>query len=90
MNSAIWQAVSGDRDQIYPHYRIVAECVKRNFSHILKVELYTREHNGKKVEFYKRLGFVDEGRQERKIYVESGKFRPPLHMAWFNPNFVSW
>ena len=64
--------------------------VKRNFSHILRVELFTREHNRKNVEFYKRLGFVNEGRQERKIFLEDDRFHTPLHMAWFNPNFGSW
>ena len=66
------------------------ERVKRNFSHILRVELFTREHNKKNVEFYRRLGFVNEGRQERKIFLKDDKFHTPLHMAWFNPNFGSW
>ena len=61
--------------------------VKRNFSHILRVELFTREQNTRNVDFYKRLGFVNEGRQHRKIYLEADRFHTPLHMVWFNPNF---
>ncbi len=61
--------------------------VRMEYPHIMRVELFTREHNLKNVAFYKKLGFVNEGRQDRKIYVSEQAYHTPLHMAWFNPNF---
>lgn len=63
------------------------KIVETEFSHILRVELYTREHNEKNVKFYESLGFVNEGRQDRKILLSKNKFHTPIHMAWFNPNY---
>lgn len=63
------------------------EQVERNYSHILRVELYVREHNERNLGFYERLGFRNEGRQENKIYLGDGQFHTPLHMAWINPNY---
>jgi ribosomal protein S18 acetylase RimI-like enzyme len=62
------------------------ETVKADYPHILRVELFTREHNEKNVQFYEKLGFINEGRQDRKIFVSQGHFHTPIHMAWFNPN----
>lgn len=61
--------------------------VRMEYPHILRVELYVREHNVRNVAFYSSLGFINEGRQENKIYMGEGKFETPLHMAWFNPNY---
>lgn len=61
--------------------------VETNLGHILRVELYTREHNKRNVKFYESLGFKNEGRQENKIYISNTVFETPLHMAWFNPNY---
>jgi putative acetyltransferase len=63
------------------------EVVKTEFPKILRVELFTREHNNRNVQFYKSLGFVDEGRQERKIFLAENNFHTPIHMAWFNPSY---
>ncbi len=63
------------------------DIVKSDYPTILRVELFTREHNVKNVKFYESLGFVNEGRQERKIFVSENSFHTPLHMAWFNPNY---
>lgn len=54
---------------------------------IARVELYTRETNVRNVQFYQRLGFVNEGPQRHKICMPNGELQTPLHMAWFNPNF---
>jgi len=61
--------------------------VKHYYPHILRVELFVREHNTKNVSFYKKLGFIDEGRQESKIICSDLTLQTPLHMVWFNPNF---
>ena len=59
------------------------EIVKEEFTHIKRIELYTREHNSRNVMFYESLGFVNEGRQKDKIYVSPSEFETPIHMAWF-------
>ncbi len=63
------------------------ETVKTDLNHILRIELYTREHNERNVKFYESLGFINEGRQESKIYMSDSVFETPVHMAWFNPNY---
>lgn len=62
--------------------------VKAEYHHILRIELFVREHNERNVSFYESLGFINEGRQENKILNSRSKLETPLHMAWFNPNFV--
>ncbi len=64
------------------------KTVKVDFRHILRIELYVREHNERNVNFYKSLGFINEGRQKNKIFNSNSKFETPLHMAWFNPNYI--
>lgn len=61
--------------------------VETDFPSILRLELFTREHNEINVKFYESLGFINEGRQKQKIFVSKGNFHTPLHMAWFNPKF---
>jgi ribosomal protein S18 acetylase RimI-like enzyme len=63
--------------------------VQQRFRHILRVELYVRETNVRNVQFYESLGFVNEGRQDRKIFAGQGQFETPQHMAWFNPQYDS-
>lgn len=63
------------------------DIVKTELSHILRIELYTREYNERNVKFYRSLGFINEGRQKDKIFVSNSEFETPLHMAWFNPNY---
>ncbi|MEM7484005.1 MAG: GNAT family N-acetyltransferase [Bacteroidota bacterium] len=69
-------------------FQTFLEIVKTEFHHILRVELYTREHNKRNVAFYKSLGFINEGRQQHKIFNSKSKLETPLHMAWFNPNYL--
>ena len=61
--------------------------VEEHFPHILRVELYTREHNQKNVDFYTSLGFQNEGRQKNKIRLQGNRFHTPIHMVWFNPKY---
>ena len=58
-------------------------------THILRVELYVREHNTRNVQFYERLGFVREGRHPDKILNADGSTETPLFMGWRNPNFAA-
>jgi len=62
--------------------------VKKEYLHILRIELYVREHNHRNVKFYESLGFQNEGRQAHKIFKAADTFETPLHMAWFNPNYT--
>lgn len=61
--------------------------VREKYPHILRIELYVREHNTRNVAFYRSLGFVNEGRQEHKIFKSGAEPETPLHMAWFNPGY---
>ena len=61
--------------------------VMDEFTHIKRIELYTREQSKKNIKFYKSLGFLNEGCQKDKIYISNSKFETPVHMAWFNPNY---
>jgi putative acetyltransferase len=61
--------------------------IETDFPNILRLELFTREHNERNVKFYESLGFMNEGRQERKIYLSKNNFHTPIHMAWFNANY---
>lgn len=62
--------------------------VKVDCRYILRIELYVREQKDQTVSFYKSLGFINEGRQKNKIFSSKSKFETPLHMAWFNPNYM--
>ncbi|TAE26013.1 MAG: GNAT family N-acetyltransferase [Cytophagales bacterium] len=61
--------------------------VERDFTHILRVELFVRETNTRAVAFYERLGFRQQGRHENKILNAEGGLETPLEFAWFNPAF---
>lgn len=60
--------------------------VQAEYQHILRVELYVREHVVRNVQFYEGLGFQNEGRQAHKIFTTTG-LQTPQHMVWFNPSF---
>lgn len=54
---------------------------------ILRVELVAKESNERAIRFYEQLGFVKEGRFERRIASDRGGFEADIPMAWFNPAF---
>lgn len=54
---------------------------------ILRVELIARESNQKAIQFYQKLGFVAEGRFEKRISASNNSFEADIPMAWFNTNF---
>ncbi|MGB4775995.1 MAG: N-acetyltransferase [Daejeonella sp.] len=61
--------------------------VEENRSDILRVELIARESNKKAIEFYQNLGFIIEGRLEKRINNKTKAFEADIPMAWFNNNF---
>lgn len=61
--------------------------VKNNMSDILRVDLVVRESNHRARELYKRKGFVEEGKFDRKIRAKNGKLEADIPMVWFNLNF---
>jgi len=65
------------------------EIVKKEYRHILRIELYVREANKPIVTFYQALGFINEGRQKNKILNAKSELETPLHMAWFNPKYMN-
>ncbi|MBD0258085.1 MAG: GNAT family N-acetyltransferase [Cytophagales bacterium] len=69
---------------IFEHF--LAE-VAGKMPHILRVELFVRENNMAATRFYKKLGFVEEGRHWNKIKNKDGSLETPLEMTWFNPRY---
>ena len=56
--------------------------VKEDRPDILRVELIARESNRKAIEFYKKLGFLIEGRFASRIQSVGGGFEDDIPMAW--------
>ncbi|GAA4276879.1 GNAT family N-acetyltransferase [Aquimarina mytili] len=63
------------------------ETIESEYPHILRVELFVRENNKNTIQFYSRLGFINEGRQHQKIKNLDHSLETPIHMAWFNSNY---
>lgn len=53
---------------------------------VLRVELIVRESNVGAVKLYESLGFVKEGRFEKRIRT-GDKLEADIPMAWFNPKY---
>lgn len=62
--------------------------ITKNRPDILRVELATQESNAKALKLYKGVGFVTEGRFEKRIRMHNHEFDADIAMAWFNKNFV--
>jgi len=39
------------------------------------------------LKFYEMLGFIKEGRFEKRIASDGGGFEADIPMAWFNPGY---
>ncbi len=63
------------------------ETIKADYSHILRVELFVKENNTNANQFYKKLGFIEEGKHQQRIKNLDHSLETPIHMAWFNPNY---
>lgn len=61
--------------------------VRSNHPEILRVELVTTESNCAARNLYKSLGFVEEGRFEKKVRRADGGLEADIPMAWFNPDY---
>ena len=61
--------------------------VENERSDILRVELFAQESNEKAIGFYKKIGFVQEGRFEKRIKTANNSFEADIPMVWFNKNF---
>lgn len=61
--------------------------VEETRADILRVELAAQESNEKAIRFYKKLGFIPEGRFEKRIKLNDDSFEADIPMVWFNKNF---
>ncbi|WP_082995004.1 MULTISPECIES: GNAT family N-acetyltransferase [Aquimarina] len=61
--------------------------IKTSYPHILRVELFVRENNTNTIQFYEKLGFINEGKHHQKIKNLDHSIETPIHMAWFNPEY---
>jgi ribosomal protein S18 acetylase RimI-like enzyme len=61
--------------------------VRSKYPEILRVELVTTESNRAARNLYQSLGFVEEGRFEKKVRRADGGFEADIPMAWINPDF---
>lgn len=70
-------------------FQALLDFVKDKRSDILRVELIARESNTRAINLYESLGFLKEGRLERRINNGGKNYEADIPMAWFNPNFKS-
>ncbi|WP_342304533.1 GNAT family N-acetyltransferase [Methanolobus sp. ZRKC5] len=61
--------------------------VRSDHPEVLRVEVIAKESNHAARSLYKSLGFVEEGRMEKKIRRADGVFEADIPMAWFNPDY---
>ena len=61
--------------------------IETDYNTILRVELIARESNLKAIKLYQSLGFVIEGKFEKRIKNNDGSFEADIPMAWINKNF---
>lgn len=66
--------------------KAVQEEVMLNRPEIMRIEIIARESN-RALALYERLGFVREGRFERRIKRPDGLFEADIPLAWVNPLF---
>ena len=62
--------------------------ISKNRFDVLRVELVTQESNAKALKLYKSVGFVIEGRFEKRIRMYNHELDADIPMAWFNKNFI--
>ena len=55
---------------------------------ILRVELVVKESHTNARALYKKIGFIAEGRFEKRFRMTDGGYDADIPMAWFNPNFI--
>lgn len=70
-------------------FQALLKEVEDHHPDILRVELVAKESNERALKFYELLGFVKEGRFEKRIASDGGGFEADIPMAWFNPKYNS-
>jgi len=61
--------------------------VRSDHPEILRVELIAKESNHAAISLYKSLGFLEEGRMEKRIKKPDGSFEADILMVWMNPEY---
>lgn len=61
--------------------------IRLHMPHIMKVELKCFSHNRQALNLYQKTGFVIEGRQQNRVWVEGNTFAEGISLAWFNPDY---
>lgn len=70
-------------------FSTLLQDITGNYRNIARVELIVRESNTRAINFYKTLGFKEEGRFEKRILSSNGELEADIPMACFNPNFIA-
>lgn len=68
-------------------FQSLLNSITKERNDILRVELIARESNKKAIQFYQKLGFIIEGRFEKRISNADHSFEADIPMAWFNKNY---
>ncbi|WMW25701.1 GNAT family N-acetyltransferase [Methanolobus sediminis] len=68
-------------------FTTMLEKVRTEHPEVLRVELITMESNHAAISLYKSLGFMEEGRMEKKVRRNDGSFEDDILMVWMNPDF---
>ena len=68
-------------------FKTLLDTVANERKDILRIELIARESNKRAIQFYQQIGFIVEGRFERRIKSATGQFEADIPMVWFNPNY---
>lgn len=69
-------------------FKTLLDKIQLERNDILRIELVARESNQKAIQFYQKLGFIIEGRFEKRILNEYNQFAADIPMAWFNKNYL--
>jgi RimJ/RimL family protein N-acetyltransferase len=59
--------------------------ITTNRPDILRVELFVQESNERAIALYKKIGFVPEGKFEKRIAGKHQQLEADIPMAWINP-----
>jgi GNAT superfamily N-acetyltransferase len=63
------------------------QTIQSQMQHILLFELLPHQSNLKAIQFYKKLGFVQQSVAPERIRTISGNFESEVRLVWYNPNF---
>lgn len=60
--------------------------IELHHTDVLRVEILARESNPA-IKLYKQLGFVEEGRFEKRVRAKDGGLEADIQLVWMNPQF---